>query len=84
LKGKVEHYLQDVLTCITDTIKHRTKESKKEYSPGGEQRLNWIVKNIAQLNLLTNAVVWVNKTEETFKKISDDSEAMARFYEEVK
>ena len=38
---------------------------------------------MAQLNLLTNAIVWVNKTEETFKKISDNSEAMANFYKDV-
>jgi len=42
------------------------------------------VKNLAQLNLLTNAIVWVNKTEENFKKLSDDSEAMVKFYEDVK
>ena len=42
------------------------------------------MKNLAQLNLLTNAIVWVNKTEENFKKLSDDSEAMVKFYEDVK
>lgn len=84
LQGKVEHYLMDVLKCMIDTLIQRTKDSKKDFQPGGDGRFQWIVKNVAQLNLLTNAIVWVNKTEETFKKISDDSEAMAKFYKDVK
>lgn len=73
-----------MLKCITDTIKAKTISSKQEFHPNGDARFQWIVKNLAQLNLLTNAIVWVNKTEETFKKISDDSEAMVKFYEDVK
>ena len=84
LNGKVEHYLQDVLQCIKDTIKDRAIKSKAEFKPRGDERLTWIINNMAQLNLLTNAIIWVHKTEETFKQISDDSEAMVQFYEDVK
>ena len=83
LTGKVEIYLQDVLGCIKDTLKLRADKSMKNYRVGGDEKLKWITENVAQLNLLTNAVVWVNKTESAFLKISDDSEAMNNFYQVV-
>ena len=47
LKGKVEHYLGDVLKCITDSIKAKTIQSKQEFHPNGDARFQWIVKNLA-------------------------------------
>lgn len=79
LKDKVENYLMDVLNLIIKTIRTQSKDALKSFVPKGDQRKQWIQDTMSQLTLLTNAIKWVHETEDRFKRISQDTEAMKNF-----
>lgn len=65
LEGKVENYLQDVLDVVTNSMVDKAKEFMR--SKTGTDRIEWINKNYAQLNLLINSIFWVQQVEGIFR-----------------
>jgi dynein heavy chain len=67
ISGKVENYIKDILDKVLGTLKESAKISNSEYI--SVERIAWITKTYAQLNLLTNNIYWVKDTEESLEKL---------------
>ena len=97
LTGKVELYLQDILSIILKTMRENAKKTWKEFNEGigdevakkgektSEKKIDWIKRNYAQLVLLISASGWVRATEDNLRKFNSGiPEAMTEFLKVIK
>jgi len=67
VSGKVENYVNDILNKVLSTLKDAAKVSNQEVL--AIDRIEWITKTYAQLNLLTNNIYWVKDTEAALENL---------------
>ncbi|CAG9313552.1 unnamed protein product [Blepharisma stoltei] len=81
LKGKVESYLSDLIDCMRQTLREIVEKSIVEF--GRKPREQWLKEDPSQVSLLVNLMDWVNKTEDAFRALGHDKEALAKYHKYV-
>lgn len=68
LVGKVEVYLQDVINSMNATLRTIGESSLKAHSTMNKDE--WILRDPAQITILIDNIIYVQKVEEAFKLIA--------------
>jgi len=83
LKGKVEIYLNDLITKVRDELHTQLKLALEDYRTGGRPRTEWLFDHVAQMVLVTTQIEWTENTEKAFDKLAaGNASAMKKYSDE--